>query len=116
MTTPAMNDPASGAPASGAPAPSVFGTVLERLDGNLYEPDPEESHISIDQAAARRLGLGQVLARVCPAHVYSVKDDGSVGILHAACLECGTCREVAPPGVLTWHYPRSGMGIVYREG
>ncbi len=93
-----------------------FGTVSERLDGNRYETDAEQSHIQIDQAAAKSTGAGPLLVRICPAHVYSMQADNTVGIMYAACLECGTCRAMAPPGVLTWHYPRSGMGIAYREG
>ncbi|MDR1186688.1 MAG: 4Fe-4S dicluster domain-containing protein, partial [Bifidobacteriaceae bacterium] len=61
-------------------------------------------------------GAGPLLERICPAHVYTVQPDGSVGALWAACLECGTCLALAPPGVLTWHYPSGGMGIVYRQG
>ncbi len=95
---------------------SKFGTVTERLDKNRYETDLEQSHIKIDQAVAKVTGVGQLLVRICPAHVYSMQTDGTVGILYAACLECGACLAVAPPGVLTWHYPRSGMGITYREG
>lgn len=93
-----------------------FGSVPERLDRNRYETDVEQSHIQIDQLAAQATGAGPMLVRICPAHVYSLQADGSIGILYAACLECGTCLAVAPPGVLTWHYPRSGMGVIFREG
>ena len=82
-------------------------SVSERLTANIYEVDEEESHISIDQELAKATGAGKLLERVCPAHVY---------IEYAACLECGTCLAVAPPGVLKWHYPRSMMGISYRQG
>jgi ferredoxin like protein len=93
-----------------------LGTVAERLDRNRYETDAEQSHIEIDQERARRLGAESLLIRVCPAHVYSIQPDGDIGVLYAACLECGTCLTVAPLGVLTWHYPEGGKGIVYREG
>lgn len=93
-----------------------FGTVTERLDRNHYETDTEQSHIAIDQEAAKAAGAGPLLVRICPAHVYSLLADGTIGIMAAACLECGSCLAVAPPGVLSWHYPRSGMGVVFREG
>lgn len=93
-----------------------YGTVAERLDRNRYETDLEESHIHIDQQAAQATGSGPLLVRICPAHVYSLQADGTIGVLYAACLECGTCLAVAPPGVLSWHYPRSGMGVIFREG
>jgi len=87
-------------------------TVSERLTANIYEVDEEESHISIDQELAKATGAGKLLERVCPAHVYTARKDGSVDIEYAACLECA----VAPPGVLRWHYPRSMMGVSYRQG
>lgn len=93
-----------------------LGTIAERLDKNHYETDENQSHIAVNQDLARSTGAGPLLVRVCAAHVYSLQADGTIGITYAACLECGTCRAVAPPGVLTWHYPRSGMGVVYREG
>ena len=93
-----------------------FGSITERLDNNRYETDVEESHILLNQELAKSTGAGQMLVRVCPAHVYSSQADGSIGVLYAACLECGTCLALAPPDVLSWHYPRSGMGIIFREG
>ncbi|TKI04106.1 ferredoxin family protein [Martelella alba] len=95
---------------------TLFGTVAERLDHNRYDTDADLSHIEVDQAAARATNAGPLLVRVCPANVYSLQPDGSVGVMYAACLECGTCLAVAPPGVLKWHYPRGGKGIIYREG
>lgn len=92
-----------------------LGTVAERLDNNHYETD-ERSHIEVNQDLVRTTGAGPLLVRVCPAHVYSLQPDGSLGTTYAACLECGTCRAVAPAGVLNWQYPRSGMGVTYREG
>ena len=93
-----------------------FGTVPERLDRNRYETDVEQSHIQIDQQAAKVTGAGELLVRVCPAQVYSQQPDSTIGILYGACLECGTCLAVAPPGVLSWHYLRGGKGIIFREG
>ncbi|MTJ83984.1 MAG: ferredoxin [Telmatospirillum sp.] len=92
-----------------------FGDVPQRLAGNSYVVD-EDSHIAIDQDLARKTGDGKLLVRICPAQVYSENDDGSIGILFAACLECGTCLALASPGVLTWHYPNGGFGIAFREG
>ena len=93
-----------------------LGTVAERLDKNHYETDENLSHIEVNQELVKATGAGPLLVRVCAAHVYSLQADGTVGVMYAACLECGTCRAVAPPGTLTWHYPRSGMGVAYREG
>ncbi len=93
-----------------------FGSVTSRLARNHFDPDDEQSHIEVDQAAARATGAGPLLVRMCPAHVYSMLADGTVGVTYEACLECGTCLAIAPPGVLRWHYPRGGFGVTYREG
>lgn len=92
-----------------------IGTVAERLARNRYALD-ETSHIEVDQAAVRSAGIAGLLVRVCPAHVYSQAPDGSIVVQHAACLECGACLAVAPPGSLRWHYPQGGSGVIYREG
>lgn len=93
-----------------------FGSVAERLARNTYVLDEEECHIVVDQEVARRTGTGRLLVQVCPAHVYGEAADGTITVEYAACLECGTCLAVAAPGALTWHYPRGGFGIAYREG
>ena len=94
----------------------VIESVPARLAGNTYNLDEEESHIEVDQELARRLGAGPLLERICPAHVYSVEADGTIGVEYAACLECGTCLAMVPKGVLKWHYPRGSFGIMFREG
>lgn len=90
--------------------------ITERLARDRFEPDEGHPHIEVDQALAQTTGAGTLLERICPAHVYSIGPDGAVGVMFAACLECGTCFQVAPPGTLTWTYPRGGAGVVYREG
>jgi len=92
-----------------------FGDVTKRLAGNKFVLD-EHSHIEIDQDLARKTGTGKLLVRACPAHVYSENEDGSIAILFAACMECGTCLALASPGTLQWRYPNGGFGIVFREG
>jgi ferredoxin like protein len=91
-------------------------SIPARLARNRYVLDEECPHIEVDQELARRTGTGRLLVRVCPAHVYTEEADGTIGVEYAACLECGTCLAVAAPGTLTWHYPRGGYGISYREG
>lgn len=91
-------------------------SVPDRLAANSYVTDEEQPHIHVDQELARRTGCGDRLIAVCPAKVYTREADGTVGVEHAACLECGACLAVADPGVLEWTYPRGGFGIAFREG
>ncbi|QOR45040.1 ferredoxin family protein [Trueperella pecoris] len=91
------------------------GSINDRLASNVYEIDEGNPHIHVNQELVRRTGAAKLLVNVCPAHVYS-EENGEIAVEYAACLECGTCLAVAPPGTLTWHYPAGSMGIVYREG
>jgi ferredoxin like protein len=92
------------------------GAVPERLARNRYTLDEDESHIRVDQDAVRAAGCAETIARCCPARVYTPTADGGLEVEYAACLECGTCLAVAPPGTLAWHYPRGGFGVSFREG
>ena len=92
------------------------GSVPARLGKNVYEVDEGNSHIEVNQEIAKATGAGKVLVKVCPAHVYSEEPDGTISVEFAACLECGTYRAVAAPGLLKWHYPEGSMGVMFREG
>lgn len=91
-------------------------TVAERLARNRYDIDEDAPHIRVDQEVARRTGAAAILVGVCPARVYRQEEDGTISVAYAACLECGTCLAVAPPGSLEWHYPSAGHGVQYRHG
>lgn len=91
-------------------------TVAERLSRNRYVIDQDCPHIRVNQAVAGATGAAAILISVCPARVYRQEDDGSISVAWAACLECGACTAVAPPGSLEWHYPRGGRGVQFREG
>ena len=91
-------------------------SIPERLARNRFELDEDESHIEIHQQVVKATGCGRAIVDCGPAHVYSEEPDGSISVEYAACLECGTCLAVAAPGALTWHYPRGGFGVQFREG
>lgn len=91
-------------------------SVPQRLAVNRFELDEGECHIEVNQELAKSTGTGKRIVAVCPAHVYAEEADGTISVEYAACLECGTCLAVASPGALTWHYPRGGMGVSFREG
>ena len=90
--------------------------IAERLAGNRFLLDEEESHITINQDLARTSGTATRLVAICPAGVYSLSPDDTLQVEYAACLECGSCLAVASPGSMTWVYPRGGFGIQYRDG
>jgi len=90
--------------------------VAERLSGNRFILNEEESHIVVNQEVAKATGTAERIIAICPAQVYSMAADGTVQVEYAACLECGTCFEVASPGALSWKYPAGGFGVQFRDG
>jgi ferredoxin-like protein FixX len=90
-------------------------SVPELLTKNRFVLD-DESHIEVNQEVVKATGCGKAIVDCCPAHVYTEEADGSLSVEYAACLECGSCLAVAAPGALSWHYPRGGFGIQFREG
>jgi ferredoxin like protein len=90
--------------------------VAERLAGNRFILDEEEPHIIVNQKVCAATGSGDRIIAACPAQVYAKSNDGTITAEYAACLECGTCFEVADEGALEWHYPRGGFGVQFREG
>ncbi len=91
-------------------------SIPERLAKNRFNTDEQESHIEVNQDIVRATGSGKDIVACCAAHVYTEEPDGTISVEYAACLECGACLAVAPPGALKWHYPRGGFGVQFREG
>jgi len=91
-------------------------SVPERLAKNRFNLDVQECHIEVNQEIAKATGTGKKLVACCAAHVYAEEIDETISVEYAACLECGACLAVAAPGALTWHYPRGGFGVQFREG
>ncbi len=91
-------------------------SIPERLAGNRYVTDEEESHIHVNQELAKSKGTGKRIVAVGPAKACAEEQHGTISVEYAACLECGACLAAASPGALVWHYPRGGMGVSYREG
>ncbi len=91
-------------------------SVTDRLARNRFVLDEAESHIHINQELAALTNIADALIACCPAQVYSKAEDGTILVEYAACLECGTCTTIADDAVLSWHYPRGGFGIQFREG
>ncbi|WP_124055389.1 ferredoxin family protein [Arcanobacterium ihumii] len=87
-----------------------------RLAQTHFELDDEYGHIEVNQEAVREAGIGDALINVCPANVYSRMANGDIDAEYAACLECGSCRQITPEGTLTWHYPRGGFGVRFLQG
>ena len=89
-------------------------STTDLLARNRFVTDEQENHIHVAPDCNRL--AAELLVACCPAGVYSLAPDGSVAVEYAACLECGTCLAISDPGTLTWHYPRGGFGVQFRDG
>jgi ferredoxin like protein len=90
-------------------------TVEEKLIINAIKND-RESHITLDQQKCTGCRERWCI-RVCPARLYSLKEDtGEMVVEFAGCLECGSCMVACAYESVTWEYPRSEFGIQYRYG
>lgn len=73
----------------------------------------ETSHIAVDNVI-RASCHDRPCLRVCPACVYRLESDGTIGVHRAGCLECATCLVCCELGAIEWHYPQGGYGVHYR--
>ena len=92
-------------------APPLAGLLsLDR-----FELDEDHPHIVVNSEICEAACTRRPCLTICPAEVYR-EQDGRVVAGFAACLECGTCVVVCPPGAVSWNYPSGGHGVHYRYG
>lgn len=89
-------------------------SVNESLIRNCYHP-ADRSHIVLREAVSDEQFA--LLEKICPAGLFQRNAQGQVIINYPGCLECGCCRLIAGPEILSqWRYPASGTGIILRFG
>lgn len=74
-----------------------------------------DSHLIVDQDICKSC-KEKTCIYICPADVYS-QDEKSENIImqYENCLECGACRIACPKKNISWRYPSSGCGVVYKN-
>lgn len=92
-----------------------MNTAHQHLAHTNFETDTS-THITVNSELLELAGLSESIIKICPAGVYSRDANGKIQAEYAACLECGTCRQIAPEGALNWHYPRGAYGVMYNQG
>ena len=86
-----------------------------KLGVNKFFVDEGNAHIKL--VAAPNEKDFAVLELVCPAALYKRDAKGGFQFDYAGCLECGTCRVVAPNTVVeSWEYPQGSLGVEFRLG
>lgn len=94
--------------------------VEEKLGVDKFNVDEENPHIVLKkegQDTPEYRKEFEKLVVACPAHLYSINDDGSYRFDYAGCLECGTCRVLCGKTILEkWEFPQGTFGIEFRQG
>jgi ferredoxin like protein len=91
----------------------IFTSIEDKLGLDKFTPF-EKTHLKIKDCPDPKKLVEEVLF-VCPAKVYTLNEKGEAIVSFENCLECGTCRIVAPD-MIDWDYPQGGFGITYRYG
>lgn len=91
-----------------APKPLRLEDILQ---SDVWNVD-ERPHILVDYTKCEKCNAKPCIY-LCPAGCYTLAGDRVV-FSYEGCVECGTCRVVCPMDAITWNYPRSGHGIMYR--
>ena len=87
--------------------------INDKLATLKYNTD-SESHLSVDNDVCMRCKLKSCLT-VCPANVYEwSEEEGILIIRYENCLECGACRIICPKKAISWQYPKSSKGVLYK--
>lgn len=90
-------------------------SVDDKLGTNLFRVDEETPHITVKQVKGKEKEIHKLLL-ACPAHLYTLDENGILQFNYEGCLECGTCRVLCQDAVVeSWDYPKNGKGVQYRR-
>jgi len=88
--------------------------IKERLGLNKYDIDKEYAHITINEEICEKCPH-HFCVLACPANCYNLIN-GKIVFNYEDCVECGTCSVACDRGSVSWHYPKSNHGIIYKYG
>ena len=75
----------------------------------------EESHLNVEQKKCAKC-KNKVCTKICPAKVYEFDENlNEIIVQYENCLECGACRIACPKGAISWEYPSSGCGVIFKN-
>ncbi len=90
-------------------------SVDDKLGTNLFRIDENNPHITVKQDKADEKEIRKLLL-ACPAHLYTLDENGKLQFSYEGCLECGTCRVLCHKSLIKeWDYPANGKGVHYRK-
>lgn len=96
---------------------SLLPTSIDDLLVSVkYYVDEDYAHISIKSQEVCEDCEHKPCLDFCPAHVFSVDQQGTITVSFQACVECGSCRVGCPYENVEWTLPRGGYGVAYKFG
>ncbi len=92
--------------------------IPENIDDKLYtvkyNPD-EKTHLHPKQDDCVTC-IKKTCTFICPANVYTWDiESNRVLVGYENCLECGACRIACEKQSLSWSYPKSGYGVIFKQ-
>ena len=90
-------------------------SVDNKLGLTKFKVYEAESHIDVDTNSTNEYEIRKLLLG-CPAHLYTLDENGKLQFNHEGCLECGTCRILSGGKVVKgWDHPINGFGVEFRQ-
>ncbi len=90
--------------------------IPENLDDKLFKlkyKTDSENHLVPDESKCLQC-IEKICTIICPANVYNYSEsERKMTVSYEKCLECGACRIACRH--ISWKYPRSGKGVVYKN-
>ena len=88
-------------------------SIQDKLATIKYNCD-NKTHLIVDFEKCKKC-KDKVCTKICPAKVYEVDEYNEMIVQYENCLECGACRIACPKGAITWNYPSSGCGVIFKN-
>ena len=74
-----------------------------------------KSHLILDPKKCEKC-KEKICTTICPASVYELDENlGEIIVQYENCLECGACRIACPKNAISWEYPSSGCGVIFKN-
>lgn len=101
----------------------VCGTVVTDLlkddSGRIRGVRTDREHVALAVKEVIELSeetVSQPCLFICPARVYTLKEDGQINMAYEGCLECGSGRIGCPHLNIEWRFPRGGYSVRHKFG
>ena len=89
-------------------------SIQDKL-ANLKYNSNTSAHLKVDLNKCEKC-KEKTCTFICPANVYEYNEDiAEITVQYENCLECGACRISCPKDAISWEYPASGSGVIFKN-